>query len=43
MPAKTCSVENVPNDLEDLAMELSRLNVEKAIWFLLDAHCKMWE
>lgn len=43
MPAKRWKVENVPNELGDLALELSRPSVESVTWFLLDAYGKMWE
>lgn len=43
MPAKRWKVQNVPNELGGLAIELFRLNVEDVIWFLLDAYGKMWE
>lgn len=35
MPAKTWKVENVPNDLGDLAMVLSKLNVKRPSDFFL--------
>lgn len=34
-------VENVPNELSDLAKEISKQSVEDAAWFLLVAYSKM--
>ena len=36
-------VEYVPNELGNLAKEISKLSAEGATWFLLNAYSKIWE
>lgn len=43
MPANRWKVEDAPNEIGDLPMELSRPSVENVTWFLLDVYGKMWE
>lgn len=43
IPAKTWNVENVPNELGDVIMELLMSIVEDVTWFLLGAYREMWD